>query len=167
MFLKEATPVARTYYYLLTEDGSQIGDVLKPAFNTFESVHKDDAEVFRFVRQADSAQFERARIAFDVRRIPAIVISDENHTFATDETGNPSIALDRGILERYVRRTEGTIDEKATQDAFYNLIADFHYIVQDENMLHLKRKLAMDRVGSFLRAAWDEIKDLVSVNVAT
>jgi len=159
--------MAKTYYYFLAEDGSQLGEPLKAVFDTFESVHKDDAEVQRLVRQISAEKFERARTAFDVRRIPAIVISDKLHSFQTPESGNPSIALDRGILERYVRRVDGEIDTDATQDAFYNLIADFHYIVQDENLLHLRRRLVMERVGSFLRAAWEEIKDLVSVNLSS
>ena len=155
----------RTAIYVLTENGSYVGEALKAAATDFQGIHKDDAQMRVFVRQSEPTKFENARRAFEVRRVPAFVISDEDRAFSSPERVPRFIAFDRGVLERYVVRGDGAAKPQ-TQEAFYNLISDFHYVLQDEGLLHLKQSLVNQRIVGFLKTTWEEVKDLVSMSVA-
>ena len=151
--------------YILTEDGSFVGEALKAAATKFQGIHKDDAQVRVFVRQAEPYKFENARRAFEVRRTPAFAISDEDRSFASPEMVDRYIAFDRGLLEKLVVKVNGSPVKEPTQEALYNLLSDFHYILRDEGLLRLKQKLVADRVVGFLKATWEEVKDIVSISV--
>lgn len=156
----------RNFVYILSEDGSFIGETFKEAATHFAGIHKDDAVIRVFVRQSEPTKFENARKAFEIRRIPAFVVSEEDHKFNQPELVNRYIAFDRGVLERYVVKVDATAKKDATKEAFYNLLSDFNYVIQDEGLLRLKQSLISQRIVSILKIGWEELKDLVSISVS-
>ncbi len=143
--------MSKSYIYLLTEgEATEMDRVVGRAFKKFQEVHEGDTEViFLTPEQPD---FAKARDIFEIRKTPAFAISDEPCKF---EGGDPHLMVDRDGLDKF-----------DTEDKIYQFITDLHYAVLDDRILHYKAGIAMHMLGAVLRAAWDELKDIVKIQVA-
>ena len=146
--------VTKTYFYVfLTGDKSEREREIGEAFGKFWLHHRHDSKVKTFTLSEDPKEFEQARSTFDIRRLPAFVITDEPY-FEGGEQIDPYLSFERGVFQVY-----------DTKEKLYDLISDIHYLVKDEGILKLKVKTIETRVTEFLKKAWEEVKDVVGVGI--
>ena len=137
-----------SYFYLIYEgDKTELEEKVRRVFDRFRSVHQGVDSDVRYLMPKDS-DFPKARDAYEVRKLPAFVVSD----MVGFSNGDPYITVERDTLEKL-----------ATEDAIYGLISDLHYVVLDDKILRWKTGAALQKLGGVLRVLWEEIKDLVRV----
>ena len=146
------SPTQKSYFHVFYEDTFPKNELLKQTFGEFRANHKEDAEVKDYNPKQYFNDFDNGRKFFELRRLPAFAVSDVEE--ATTEGGN-FVTFDRGMIQKF-----------ATKEELYDFISDIHYIVRDENILRVKKKLAEARFKEYLRIAWDEIKDFISINIS-
>ena len=141
----------KSYFFVLSEDKecSASGKELLAAFRKFEKAHCNDSEI-RFLTP-DDQEFGRARNLFGIRQTPAFVIADEPQKLEKGE--NPFISFNRPAFE------------ELPGENIINLITDIHYLLIDEDLLRVKRRVAETWVLNLFRKMWSELKDFVNVSI--
>lgn len=140
----------KTYFYVFVEDPWDRDRLVKEVFELFSKLHKDDMEV-RIFHPGDD-KFEDVRRLFEIRKLPAFAIADE--PYSSTGSANPFVSFERGVLELY-----------NTEEELYRLISDIHYMLKDENILRVSRKLTETRISAFFKKVWEEVKDVISIRV--
>ncbi len=126
---------------------------MERAFQRFSTLHAHDSEVHFFRLIDDRERYEKARVKFDVRKVPAFVIADEPQT-----EGNgidPYLCFERGVFTEY-----------NNEEKIFRLLTDIHYLVKDEGLLKLRTRRILERTSEFLKKTWEVIKDAISVGMA-
>lgn len=142
----------KSYFHVFYEDTFPKNELLRQTFNEFRANHQKDAVVKDYDPQKYFDEFDVARTSFELRRMPGFAVSDEEKV--TKEVNN-FVTFDRGIIQKFANKEE-----------LYDFISDVHYIIRDESILRVKKKVAEARFKEYLRVAWEEIKDFVTINIS-
>jgi len=141
----------KSYFYVLSEekDCSELEAGLLDAFNRFEEAHKTDSEIIKL--HPGEEDFELARAQFGINRTPAFVLADEEGKL--EKGTNPYITFNRPTFENLEK------------EKIFNLITDIHYLIIDEDILHVRDKIARAWLFGVFRDVWSELKDFIKISI--
>jgi len=140
----------KSYFYVLYEgDATELEDRVIKTFEKFSRVHGSIDSAVEFLTPKD-IRFRMARENYEIRKLPAFALTDEPG-FSNED---PYIKVERDILEKF-----------SNPDDMYAFLTDLHYVVLDDRVLRKKVGLAWERLEGVLKAIWQEVKDLIRIQV--